>query len=140
MRYREFVECFERLGFSYDVYTKTSANEHKDFVREFHKKLYESPYVYEKESPQAYCNNCETFLADRFVLGKCPKCGSDTRGDQCDSCGTVLEPDTLIAPICAVCGKAISFKKSTHLYMGKKCIGLSISEQSGCWSRRRCFL
>ena len=46
--HREFTECFERLGFSYDVYTKTSAKEHKDFVREFHKKLYESPYVYEK--------------------------------------------------------------------------------------------
>ena len=45
----EFTECFEKLGFSYDVYTKTSAEEHKDFIRRFHKKLYESPYVYEKE-------------------------------------------------------------------------------------------
>lgn len=113
----EFVECFERLGFSYDAYTKTSANEHKDFVRDFHKKLYESPYVYEKEVPQAYCENCNSFLADRFVLGKCPKCGSDTRGDQCDSCGTVLEPETLIEPKCAVCGKKIGFKNSTHLYI-----------------------
>ncbi|MCM1049085.1 MAG: methionine--tRNA ligase [Clostridiales bacterium] len=115
--HREFTECFERLGFSYDVYTKTSANEHKDFVQEFHRKLYESPYVYEKEVPQAYCENCKTFLADRFVLGKCPKCENDTRGDQCDFCGTVLEPETLIEPICAVCGKAISFKNSTHLYI-----------------------
>ena len=47
--HREFAECFERLGFSYDAYIKTSANEHKDFVRDFHRKLYESPYVYEKE-------------------------------------------------------------------------------------------
>ena len=83
--HQEFVECFERLGFSYDVYTKTSANEHKNFVRDFHRKLYESPYVYEKEVAQAYCESCKTFLADRFILGKCPKCGSDTRGDQCDS-------------------------------------------------------
>jgi len=115
--HKEFAECFERLGFSYDAYIKTSANEHKDFVREFHRKLYESPYVYEKEAPQAYCESCKTFLADRFVLGKCPKCGSDTRGDQCDSCGTVLEPETLIEPKCAVCGKAIGFKNSTHLYI-----------------------
>ncbi len=115
--HKEFVECFEKLGFSYDVYTKTSANEHKDFVREFHKKLYESPYVYEKETPQAYCENCDTFLADRFVLGKCPKCGSDTRGDQCDACGAVLEPETLAEPICAVCGKPIGFKNATHLYI-----------------------
>lgn len=115
--HKEFVECFERLGFSYDAYIKTSANEHKNFVREFHRKLYESPYVYEKEAPQAYCESCKTFLADRFVLGKCPKCGSDTRGDQCDSCGTVLEPETLIEPKCAVCGKTIGFKNSTHLYI-----------------------
>lgn len=105
------------MGFSYDAYTKTSANEHKDFVRDFHRKLYESPYVYEKEVPQAYCESCNSFLADRFVLGKCPKCGSDTRGDQCDSCGTVLEPETLIEPKCAVCGKKIGFKNSTHLYI-----------------------
>lgn len=115
--HEEFVECFEKLGFSYDVYTKTSAEEHKSFVREFHKKLYESPHVYEKEVPQAYCECCNTFLADRFVLGKCPKCGSDTRGDQCDACGTVLEPETLLEPFCAVCGKRIGFKNSKHLYI-----------------------
>ena len=115
--HEEFVECFNKLGFSYDVYTKTSSEEHKKFVREFHKKLYESSHVYEKEVPQAYCESCESFLADRFVLGKCPKCGKDTRGDQCDACGTVLEPENLVEPICAVCGKPISFKNSKHLYI-----------------------
>lgn len=115
--HEEFVECFHKLGFSYDWYTKTSAEEHQNFVREFHRKLYESPYVYEKEAPQAYCEYCDTFLADRFVLGQCPKCGKDTRGDQCDSCGAVLEPETLVEPICAVCGKPISFKSSKHLYI-----------------------
>ncbi len=115
--HEEFKECFEKLGFSYDVYTKTSSDEHKNFVRDFHKKLYSGKYVYEKETPQAYCENCGNFLADRFVLGKCPKCGEDTRGDQCDACGTVLEPETLVDPICAVCGKKISFRKSKHLYI-----------------------
>lgn len=115
--HREFTECFEKLGFSYDVYTKTSAQEHKAFVQEFHKKLYESEHVYEKEVPQAYCEQCDTFLADRFVIGKCPKCGSDARGDQCDACGTVLDPENLIDPVCAVCDKPISFKQSKHLYI-----------------------
>ena len=73
--------------------------------------------MYEKEVPQAYCEHCKTFLADRFVLGKCPECGMDTRGDQCDSCGSVLEPETLKEPICAVCGRAVCFKNSTHLYL-----------------------
>lgn len=115
--HEEFSECFSKLGFSYDIYTKTSAREHVEFVREFHKKLYESPYVYEKEVPQAYCERCDTFLADRFVLGKCPKCGNDARGDQCDVCGTVLEPETLEKPICAICKKPVSFKNSKHLYI-----------------------
>ncbi len=115
--HREFTECFKKLGFSYDVYTKTSAQEHKEFVQEFHKKLYESEHVYEKEVPQAYCEQCDTFLADRFVIGKCPKCGSDARGDQCDACGTVLDPENLIDSVCAVCGKPISFKLSKHLYI-----------------------
>ena len=115
--HEEFKECFEKLGFSYDVYTKTSAKEHKEFVKDFHKKLYESEYVYEKEVPQAFCEECNTFLADRFVLGKCPKCGDDTRGDQCDSCGTVLEPENLVEPICAICKTPITFRKSNHLYI-----------------------
>ena len=115
--HEEFTECFRALGFSYEEYTKTSAEEHKAFIKEFHGKLYESEYVYEKEVPQAYCTCCDTFLADRFVLGKCPKCGEDTRGDQCDACGTVLEPENLLEPICAVCKNKITFKPSKHLYI-----------------------
>lgn len=115
--HEEFAECFKKLGFSYDVYTKTSSEEHKDFAREFHKKLYESEYVYEKEVPQAYCETCHTFLADRFVIGQCPKCGGNTRGDQCDDCGTMLEPENLLEPVCAICGKRINFRTSKHLYI-----------------------
>lgn len=115
--HEEFTECFEKLGFSYDCYTKTSSREHIDFIQRFHKKLYESPYVYEKESPQAFCECCNTFLADRFVTGLCPKCGAPARGDQCDECGTVLEPENLEQPVCAVCGKPIQFKTSKHLYI-----------------------
>ena len=115
--HEEFTECFQKLGFSYDCYTKTSSQEHKDFIQRFHKKLYESPYVYEKEAPQAFCEHCNTFLADRFVTGLCPKCGAPARGDQCDACGTVLEPENLKEPICAVCGKPIQFRNSKHLYI-----------------------
>ncbi|MBR4731475.1 MAG: methionine--tRNA ligase [Lachnospiraceae bacterium] len=115
--HEEFTECFEKLGFSYDCYTKTSSREHIDFIQRFHRKLYESPYVYEKESPQAFCECCNTFLADRFVTGLCPKCGAPARGDQCDECGTVLEPENLEQPVCAVCGKPIQFKTSKHLYI-----------------------
>ncbi len=115
--HEEFKECFAELGFSYDVYTKTSAKEHIRFVQEFHKKLYQSSFVYEKETPQTYCEKCSSFLADRFVTGKCPQCGEAARGDQCDACGAVLEPENLQEPVCAVCGKPIGFKNSRHLYI-----------------------
>ena len=115
--HEEFVDAFNRLGFSYDCYTKTSSEEHKSFIQDFHRKLYESEYIYEKETPQAYCEHCETFLADRFVTGICPKCGEPARGDQCDLCGTVLDPESLKEPICAVCKNPVTFRDSKHLYI-----------------------
>lgn len=133
--HEEFKDCFEKLGFSYDYYTKTSDEKHKKFVTEFHKHMYQSNYVYEKEVPQAYCDTCQTFLADRFVTGICPVCGGATRGDQCDQCGTVLEPENLISPVCAICGKPITFKKSKHLYIAisalEKELRALVNEASG---------
>jgi len=115
--HEEFTNCFEKLHFSYDVYTKTSAKEHTDFVRDFHQTLYKSKYVYEKSAPQAFCHLCNTSLADRFVTGRCPSCGNAARGDQCDFCGTVLEPEALAEPVCAVCKSPVSFQEATHLYI-----------------------
>lgn len=79
--------------------------------------MYESPYIYEKTVPQAYCEHCSTFLADRFVHGVCPSCGEKARGDQCDACGKVLEPETLVNPACSVCGKTPVFRESKHLFI-----------------------
>jgi len=115
--HKEFCDCFKKLGFSYDLYTKTSSEEHKDFVTEFHRKMYESKYIYEKETLEGYCNKCNTFLSDRFIMGKCPVCGSDTRGDQCDNCGTVLETDNVVDPVCSICREKISFRNTKHLYI-----------------------
>ena len=115
--HEEFKSCFEKLGFSFDLYTKTSDESHKEFVKNFHKKLYEGSYVYEKELPQAYCEHCKAFLADRFVIGKCPNCGEESRGDQCDACGSILEPEQLVEPVCTLCGRKVSFQSAKHLYI-----------------------
>jgi len=115
--HEEFCDCFSKLGFSYDLYGKTSQKEHKEFVKEFHKKLYKSEYVYEKTVPQAFCKICNQFLPDRFVEGVCPKCGGKARGDQCDICGTVLEPEQLIEARCSICGNKPIFKDAKHLYI-----------------------
>lgn len=115
--HEEFVECFKKLGFSYDLYDKTSSEQHKCFVKEFHREMYEGPYIYEKRVPQAFCPKCSGFLADRFVEGKCPECGQEARGDQCDACGKVLEPELLLNPRCSVCGTTPDFKETNHLYI-----------------------
>lgn len=115
--HNEFKECFERLGFSYDLYGKTSSEEHKHFVLDFHRKLYEGGYVYEKSSPQAYCEKCRQFLPDRFVKGVCPQCGESARGDQCEACGCVLEPENLLQAKCSLCGEAPVFRPTNHLFL-----------------------
>lgn len=113
----EFKECFERLGFTYDLYSKTSSEEHKRFVLDFHRKLYKGGYVYEKSTPQAYCEKCSQFLPDRFVTGLCPHCREHARGDQCEACGSVLEPENLLQAKCSVCGEAPEFRPSNHLFL-----------------------
>ncbi len=113
----EFGDCFNRLGFSYDLYGKTSSNEHKSFVTDFHRKLYDGGYVYEKNTPQAYCDNCKQFLPDRFVKGLCPHCRKHARGDQCEACGSVLEPENLLQPECSICGEPPEFRLTNHLYL-----------------------
>ena len=113
----EFTDCFNKLGFSYDMYGKTSSDGHKDFVSDFHKTMYDSNLIYEKITPQAYCVSCGEFLADRFVVGICPECGERARGDQCDACGRVLEPETLKEPRCGVCGGAPEFRDTKHLFI-----------------------
>jgi methionyl-tRNA synthetase len=115
--HNEFCNCFSNLGFSYDLYGKTSSSEHESFVKDFHKKLYEGGYVYEKSTPQAYCGKCKQFLPDRFVIGLCPHCGKSARGDQCEACGSVLEPENLLQAECSICGEPPEFKPTNHLYL-----------------------
>lgn len=115
--HNEFDDCFKRLGFSYDLYGKTSSEEHKSFVIDFHRKLYAGGYVYEKSTPQAYCEKCRQFMPDRFVNGVCPHCGESARGDQCEACGNVLEPENLLQAKCSVCGEAPEFLPTNHLFL-----------------------
>jgi methionyl-tRNA synthetase len=113
----EFKDCFERLGFSYDLYNQTDDPYHIRFVREFFVRLAESGYIVTRTVEQAYCELCRQFLPDRFVTGKCPICGSDARGDQCDACGTLLEPASLKDTACGICGSVPIFKPSRHLFL-----------------------
>ncbi len=115
--HREFCRVFEKLGFSYDLYTRTTSEEHIKFVQEFHRKLYESGYTEERTVKQAYCPICQKPLADRLVRGICPTCGAETRGDQCDICDEVLEADMLKDAVCAECGTKVVFKETKQIFL-----------------------
>lgn len=114
--HEEFVKCFNKLNFSYDYYFRTDDEYHKSKVQELIKLLYEKGLVYEKKVNQVYCESCDQFLPDRYVEGECPHCHSVARGDQCENCGTLLEPLELINRTCKLCGKKPIVRESKQLY------------------------
>ena len=113
----EFKEAFGYLNFSFDHYGKTSSEEHKGFVKKFHKELYNSSLIYEKIEKQAYCSSCSRFLPDRLVTGKCPECGSETSGEQCESCGIILESKDILEARCSLCNSTADLILTKNLFL-----------------------
>ena len=111
------IELFKRWGLSFDNYTRTENPVHKEFVQHHLMKIYNRGYIFTQETEMLYCETCDRFLADRYVEGKCPYCGYErARGDQCESCGRLLETTLLIDPYCAICRSKPVIRKTTHWY------------------------
>ena len=107
----------EKYNIRLDNYTRTESPVHVRFTQEFYRKVYENGYVYTQSVNLPYCPEDQRFLPDRFVEGTCPHCGYEAaRGDQCDSCGRVLDPLELIASRCVFCGATPTVKSSTHWF------------------------
>jgi len=113
----EFEHTFRELGFSYDLYSKTSHPQHIQFVHSFHKKLYETAFIHEGPATSARCPHCEAYLSDRRVKGFCPSCGARTPGDQCPACGVMLEAESLLDPVCSECGTPVELTPTTQLFL-----------------------
>lgn len=109
----------DAFGISFDNYTTTECETHTAFVRDIYLRMEENGYIVTKAEQRAFCRPCGRFLADRLISGTCPKCGTaGALGDQCDACGTILEPEDLIAPSCSFCGRQeIEFRDTTHWYL-----------------------
>lgn len=114
--HKEFKSIFEKMNFSYDLYTKTYDEYHKKHVENMFLKMYENKYIYPKKNLQPYCEHCGKFEADRELELICPNCGLITKGDQCD-CGYVPNEDDLIGATCRECGNKTVQKENTHLYI-----------------------
>ena len=111
------VELFKKWGFSFDNYTRTENPVHIEFVQNHQMKIYNNGYIFTQETEMLYCEKCSRFLPDRFVEGKCPYCGYEpARGDQCDSCGRLLEPLLLTEPYCVICKSKPVVKKTKQWY------------------------
>ncbi len=113
------LDILDGFGIAFDNYTTTESPVHKAFVQEIYLQMEANGYICTKTEHRAFCQACNQFLADRFILGTCPKCGSpDALGNQCDACGAILEPEELIAPRCARCnGTNIEFRETQHWYL-----------------------
>ncbi len=118
-RYHEIIKrSFEGLGVSFDIYSRTSSPTHRVTASEFFRKLYDEGKFVERTSEQYYDEEAQTFLADRYIVGTCPKCGNDRAyGDQCEKCGSTLSPDELIEPRSAVSGSVPVKRETKHWYL-----------------------
>jgi methionyl-tRNA synthetase len=111
------AEVYRDLMFSFDNYTRTTAEHHKKFVTEFHEEIYETDKVFVKSVPQLYCDRCKQYLPDRYVVGICPYCGKAAKGDSCDGCGKMLEPEELKSPECKLCGREPKLRETEQIYL-----------------------
>ncbi len=113
----EFRNLFKRFNFSYDLFSSTDTDYHKEKVKILFRKLYDNGYIYEKIEPQCFCEKCNKFLADREIILKCPECGEETKGDQCDNCLHVPTAKELVNGTCIVCGTKTVQKNNKILYL-----------------------
>ena len=111
-------QSFEDFGISFDNYSRTSAEIHHETASEFFKKMYEDGEFVEEVSEQLYDAEADQFLADRFVIGTCPKCGfEESYGDQCENCGTSHNATDLINPKSAITGNVPVLKQTKHWFL-----------------------
>lgn len=118
-RYHEIIKsAFAGLGISFDIYSRTSSKMHHQTASDFFRKLYDAGEFIEQVTEQYYDPEAQQFLADRYITGTCPKCGSEgAYGDQCEKCGSTLSATELINPKSAISGAVPILKETKHWFL-----------------------
>ena len=118
-RYHSMIKkSFEDFGISFDIYSRTTSETHNKLASDFFKKLYDEGKLLEKESEQYYDEEAHQFLADRYITGECPHCHNPKAyGDQCEKCGSELDPTELINPQSAISGSKPVRRTTKNWYL-----------------------
>ncbi len=112
------VKSFQDLDINFDNFSGTARPVHTEISQKFFLSLFNAGYVIQKTTQQHYCEHDKRFLADRYIEGTCPYCGAEgARGDQCDSCGKLIDATKLIDPKCKICGNTPVIKETTNWYL-----------------------
>ncbi len=111
-------DIYQWFHISFDVFGRTSTSKQADIVQSIFTRLYKNGYVTTQTVRQFYSETAQMFLADRYIIGTCPKCDYEfARGDQCESCGSLLEPEQLVNPKSKLDNSSPVLKETTHLYI-----------------------
>ena len=118
-KYHELIKkSFEDFNVSFDIYSRTSSKTHHETASDFFLKLYQDGKFVEQTTQQYYDEKAQQFLADRYIVGTCPKCGNENAyGDQCESCGTSLNATDLINPKSTLSGAVPVMRETKHWYL-----------------------
>jgi methionyl-tRNA synthetase len=116
--HKQFVDCWKKLGISFDLFTTTGTPNHTQVTHDIFLTLLDKGYIYKDKMLQAYCPKCQRFLPDRYLEGTCPYCGfTKARGDECDECGKPLNPSELKDLHCYLCSTSPRFESSEHFFL-----------------------
>ena len=116
--HQEFLDCWQRLGITFDLYTTTGTENHTRVTQDIFLTLLNKSHIYKESMPLPYCPNDRRFLPDRYVEGTCPHCGYDgARGDQCEQCGKTLNATELLGMRCRFCGTTPEIRQSEHFFL-----------------------